>query len=191
MIERLDEVWRDIAELGAGLSDDQWGLMTDCPGWSVKDNVSHMIGTERILMGHKPDADPEATPDFVRNDIGRADQQWVDEYEVLPGNEVLEAFVSVTRQRLDDLRELTPQDWDREGFTPEGPGPYRTFMAIRVFDCWYHDQDMREALAQPGYLEGPVADLSLARIAQKGLGYIVGKKAGAPAGTSVVFDVVG
>ena len=78
---------------------------------------------------------------------------------------------------------MSTDDWEREGFTPEGPGPYRQFMEIRVFDCWYHDQDIREALGRPGYLEGPVADLSLGRIPPKGLGYVVGKKAGAPPGT--------
>ena len=64
-------------------------------------------------------------------------------------------------------------------------------MAIRVFDCWYHDQDIREALGRPGYLEGPVADLSLGRIPPKGLPYVVGKKAGAPVGSTVVFEVAG
>jgi uncharacterized protein (TIGR03083 family) len=191
MIDLLDDVWGDIADVCGDLSDDEWGRPTECPGWSVKDNVAHMIGTERMLMGHKPDADPEEPPEFVRNDIGRANQQWVDEYGLLPGNEVLEAFVSVTGQRLDALRALTPEDWEREGFTPEGPGPYRQFMAIRVFDCWYHDQDVREALGRPGYLEGAVADLSLARIGAKALGYVVGKKAGAPPSSTVVFDVLG
>jgi uncharacterized protein (TIGR03083 family) len=191
MIDLLEAVWRDIAELGAGLTDEEWARPTECPGWSVKDNVAHMIGTERMLMGQKPEADPEATPDFVRNDIGRANQQWVDEYGFLPGNEVLEAFVSVTNQRLDDLRALTPEDWNREGFTPEGPGPYRQFMEIRAFDCWYHDQDMREALYRPGFMEGPVADLSIGRIGPKGMGYVVGKKAGAPPNSTVVFDVAG
>ena len=64
-------------------------------------------------------------------------------------------------------------------------------MAIRVFDCWYHDQDIREALDRPGYLEGPVADLSLGRIPPKGLPYVVGKKAGAPPDSTVVFEVAG
>ena len=35
------------------------------------------------------------------------------------------------------------EDFDRVGFTPEGEGPYRAFMAIRVFDCWEHEQDIR------------------------------------------------
>jgi hypothetical protein len=86
---------------------------------------------------------------------------------------------------------MTAEDWDREGFTPEGPGPYRQFMAIRVFDCWYHDEDIREAVGRPGYLEGPVADMSLLRIPTKGLPYVVGKKAGAPPDSIVVFDVAG
>jgi hypothetical protein len=97
----------------------------------------------------------------------------------------------VTKRRLDALHQLSADDWAKEGFTPEGPGPYRLFMEIRVFDCWYHDQDMREALQRPGFLEGAVADLSLGRIPRKALGYVVGKKAAAPPGTTVVFDVFG
>ena len=86
---------------------------------------------------------------------------------------------------------MSAEEWDREGFTPEGPGPYRQFMEIRVFDCWFHDQDIREALGRPGFVDGPVADLSIGRIPGKALGYVVGKKAGAPPGSTVVFEVTG
>jgi uncharacterized protein (TIGR03083 family) len=64
-------------------------------------------------------------------------------------------------------------------------------MAIRVFDCWYHDQDIREALGRPGYLDGPVAELSVGRVRDKALGYVVGKRAGAPPGSTVSFVVTG
>jgi hypothetical protein len=86
---------------------------------------------------------------------------------------------------------MSAEEWDREGFTPEGPGPYRQFMEIRVFDCWFHDQDIREALGRPGFVDRPVADLSIGRIPGKALGYVVGKKAGAPPGSTVVFEVTG
>ena len=192
LIAMFEDVWNDIAALGDGLTDEQWARPTDCPGWSVQDNLAHMIGTELMLGGTQPAADASAgEAAHVKNDIGKANERWIASYRDRPGAVVLEEFRTVTQQRLDALRALTPEDWDREGFTPEGPGPYRRFMEIRVFDCWYHDQDMREALAAPGYLEGPVADLSLARIPTKGLPYVVGKKAGAPAGTTVVFDVAG
>jgi uncharacterized protein (TIGR03083 family) len=193
LIERLDEVWRDVADLCDGLTAQQWATPTECPGWTVFDNVAHMIGTERLLDGDRPSAgaDPSADAPHVRNDIGRANEQWIEAYRGWDGADLLAEFRTVTARRLDTLRAMSAEQWDAEGFTPEGPGPYRQFMAIRVFDCWYHDQDIREALGEPGFLEGDVADLSLARIPAKGLGYVVGKKAAAPPGTVVVFVVEG
>jgi uncharacterized protein (TIGR03083 family) len=191
LVASFEDVWGDIAALCDGLTDEEWALPTDCPGWSVQGNVAHMIGTERMLLGEHPDAPPVDDAPHVRNDIGKANEQWIESYRALTGKEVLDEFRAVTNRRLDALRALSAADWDREGFTPEGPGPYRVFMEIRVFDCWYHDQDIREALGRPGYLEGPVADLSLGRIPPKGLPYVVGKKAGAPPGSTVMFDVAG
>jgi len=191
LVASFEEVWGDITALCADLSDAQWEKPTDLPGWTVKDNVAHMIGTERMLLGEQPDAPPVDDAAHVKNDIGKANEQWIAGYRARPGKEVLEAFRTITQRRLDQLRALSEDEWNKEGFTPEGPGPYRQFMAIRVFDCWYHDQDIREAIDRPGYLEGPVADLSLGRIPPKGLPYVVGKKAGAPPDSTVVFDVAG
>ena len=105
-----------------------------------------MIGTERMLLGEQPEAPPVGDAPHLRNDIGKANEQWIASYRDRSGNEVLDEFRAVTGRRLEALRAMSTADWDREGFTPEGPGPYRQFMAIRVFDCWYHDQDIREAL---------------------------------------------
>src|SRR4051794_3919245 len=192
LIALFEDVWGDIVTVCADLTDAQWERPTDCPGWTVQDNVAHMIGTERMLLGEQPDAPPIDDPAaHVKNDIGKANEQWIAGYRSMRGREVLDAFQAITRRRLDAMKALTQDDWNKEGFTPEGPGPYRQFMAIRVFDCWYHDQDIREAIDAPGYLEGPVADLSLNRIPPKGLPYVVGKKAGAPPDTTVVFSVAG
>jgi len=193
IITLLDDVWNDIATVCDGLTASEWNTPTECPGWTVHDNVSHMIGTERMLLGEQPEpgADDAGDAAHVRNDIGRANERWIATYRGWDGAALLDEFRAVTGRRLDALRELTTADWDREGFTPEGPGPYRRFMEIRVFDCWYHDQDIREALVRPGYLDGPVADISIGRIPAKALGYVVGKKAGAPPGTTVVFEIAG
>jgi uncharacterized protein (TIGR03083 family) len=192
LIGSLASVWASIADLVRDLDEAGWLVPTDCPGWTVKDNVAHMIGTERMLMGEQPEVPAGGAGDaeYVRNDIGRANEQWVASYRAKPGAEVLAAFEAVTARRLEQLRALTPEEWDAEGFTPEGPGPYRQFMAIRVFDCWFHEQDIREALDRPGHLDGPVADLSIARV-ERGLPYAVGKKAGAPQGSTIVFEVAG
>jgi uncharacterized protein (TIGR03083 family) len=152
-----------------------------------------MIGTENMLLGVQPPEGDTAAEDapHVRNDIGKFNEQWVAVYRSRSGAETLADFRAVTSQRARALEKLTPEEWDKEGFTPEGPGPYRQFMAIRVFDCWFHDQDIREAVDQPGFVEGDAADLSLERIVNKALPYIVGKKASAPVGSSVVFEVDG
>jgi uncharacterized protein (TIGR03083 family) len=190
LIEILATVWSSIAAVCDGLSDAQWDTPTDCPGWTVRDNVAHMIGTERMLLGEQPPPVEIADAPHVRNDIGKFNEQWVEHFRHEPGALVLAAFVEITHLRLDQLRALPAEAWDEEGFTPEGPGPYRQFMAIRAFDCWFHEQDIREALGEPGDLEGAVADHAIGRI-ERGLPYVVGKKAGAPQGTTVVFDVIG
>src|SRR5262245_25388760 len=118
MIEHLDAVWGDVAGLAADLTDEQWSLPTDCPGWSVHDNVAHMIGTERLLLGEQPPAvGTEAA--HVRNDIGKANEAWIATYADFTGPDLLAEFRAVTARRLDALRSLGPEDWDREGFTPE------------------------------------------------------------------------
>jgi uncharacterized protein (TIGR03083 family) len=190
LIGTLESVWSTIAEVCRGLDEAAWGTPTDCPGWSVKDNVSHLIGIESLLLG-------EPTPDVavgdaphVRNDFGRSNEVWVESFRGQKGDDVLAAFEAVTARRLDALRAMSTDEWDAETFTPEGPGPYRRFMVIRVFDCWYHEQDIREALDRPGGLEGPVADIALGNL-ERGLTYVVGKKAGAPQGSTVVFEVAG
>jgi len=190
IIQQLEHEWRTIDELCASLTEPEWDTPTDLPGWTVRDNLAHMIGTERVLAG---DPAPElSTPggDHVRNPIGEINEAWVSHYRDRPGTEVLDEFRRVTAERLAALRAMSPDDWAKEGFTPEGPGPYAKFMAIRVFDCWEHEQDIRRAVGRPGHLDGPIAETAIDKVAASA-GYVVGKKAAAPDGATVVFDVRG
>lgn len=189
MIEVLESVWESIATACDGISEDEWDRPTDCPGWTVKDHVAHMIGTESMLLGRTP-PEGEVEGDHLRNDIGRFNEQWVQGFRGRSGAAVLDEFEVVTGERLAVLQAMTPEEWDEEGFTPEGKAPYRTFMEIRAFDCWFHEQDIREALSRPGSFDDAAADHAVGRI-RLGMGYVVGKKAGAPDGTTVVFDITG
>ncbi|HMT61996.1 MAG TPA: hypothetical protein PKA24_14125 [Microthrixaceae bacterium] len=63
-------------------------------------------------------------------------------------------------------------------------------MQIRVFDSWMHDLDVRAALGRPALRSGPVVERALAEIALA-LGFVVGRKAGAPQGASVAVIVTG
>jgi uncharacterized protein (TIGR03083 family) len=154
----------------------------------VQDNVAHILGTEAMLAGEPgPDVeiDREANA-HVRNDIGAFNEQWVASLRALPPGEVLARFRELTRLRLDALDQMSDDEWNAESFTPAGKDTYGRFMQIRVFDCWLHEQDIRDAVGRPGHESGVAVDVVLDEMATA-LGFVVGKKAGAVAGQSVTF----
>ena len=53
-VELLDIEWTAVYELCSGLQEREWELPTDYPGWTVKDQISHIIDTELMLSGEQP-----------------------------------------------------------------------------------------------------------------------------------------
>jgi uncharacterized protein (TIGR03083 family) len=188
IIAALAEEWVSLGDLLAELDDDEWGLPTPLPGWSVQDNVAHIVGTEAMLSGEAGPAieiDREAS-DHVRNDIGMFNEQWVESFRPSPPSELLERFRELTTVRLAALNAMTDEEWNAESFTPAGMDTFGRFMQIRVFDCWLHEQDIRDAVERPGNESGLPTDVTLDEMATA-LGFVVGKKAGATAGQRVTF----
>jgi uncharacterized protein (TIGR03083 family) len=190
IVDLLDEAWTSISELCGELDEAMWDLPTDLPGWSVKDNLSHIVGTERTMRGDDaPDIDVSGVA-HVRNPVGAMNEMWIESLRPCTGAEVLAAFDQLRAERIAELRGLPRERFDEEGWTPAGQAPYREFLRIRAFDSWMHEQDIRRATGRPGHLSGPVADHALDRCALA-MGFVVGKRAGAPDGTSVRFDITG
>ena len=52
IIEGLEEVWAAWENFGSELSEEEWLTSSRCPGWTVKDNLSHIAGTENMLAGN-------------------------------------------------------------------------------------------------------------------------------------------
>ena len=192
VVSTLVDEWGQIADLMSGRSDDQWHKQSILPGWSVQDVVAHMIGTECMLAGETA---PPATRDLkasghVRNDIAAMNEQWVDSMRELAPSEMLERFRAITNSRAEFLRSMSQQEFDAPSWTPAGQADYGRFMQIRVYDCWLHEQDIRDSFKEPGNDSGPQAEITVDEIALA-LGFIVGKKAGAPEGSAVTFDLTG
>jgi uncharacterized protein (TIGR03083 family) len=188
IIEALREEWSSIGELLHALSDDDWSKPSPLPGWDVRDNVAHIIGTESMLAGEQP---PDVVVDretatHVRNDIGAFNEAWVEAMRGSSPTEVIARFEEVTAGRLVRLEGMTHQEWDAESFTPAGKDSYGRFMQIRVFDCWLHEQDIRDAVGRPGNETGLPLEVTLDEMTTA-LGFVVGKKAGVEAGKSVTF----
>ena len=190
IVDLLQIEWRTITALVDDLTEDEWLLPTALPGWTVKDNVSHIIGTERAFSGEPaPDVDVSHLT-FLTGPFPAAMEPWIEARRTVPAAEVAREFIEVTDARVAALAALSDEEMDEVGWSPVGEIPYRQFMRVRLFDCWMHEQDIRRAVGRPGHLEGPVVDVALERF-QGALGFVVGKKAGAPDGSSVVFRISG
>lgn len=192
VIELLIDEWRHLGELGGQLTETDWKTPSECPGWTVQDLLAHIVGTECSLAGIAvPEASEAVTAaPHVRNEIGARNEAWIDSMRPLSGAQVLERFRAITAERSAALRAMTEAELDVVGWSPIGQVPYRVYMEIRLLDNWVHEQDIRWALGRPGHQSGPIVERALARFVMA-MPMIVGKKAGAPDGSSVVFDLTG
>jgi uncharacterized protein (TIGR03083 family) len=191
LVALLAEEWSAIAGLLAGLDGEQWSR-TALPGWDIHDVVAHLVGTERALTGAAvPRVDEGSDPGpHVRNDMGRVNEAWVAALRKLSHADLLAEFRAVTAQRLAALVAMTADDFDAPSWTPVGDATYGRFMQVRVFDCWMHEQDIREAVGVPGHDGGAAAQQALSEVV-RALGYIIGKRGRAPDGSSVLISLSG
>jgi uncharacterized protein (TIGR03083 family) len=187
---QLGEVWDSLSSLGRSLSDEEWRSPTPCPGWTVASQFAHVIGTESMLLGRaNPEVDP-GHPDHVRNDIGGFNEVWVASLAGEPRLTVLDGFDEVMGARREALASMGEEQFSEPSWTPVGKADYRRFMQIRVFDCWVHEQDVRDGTGRAGHESGAVAEQAVDEIV-RALGYIFGKKAGAPDGSSMTVQLTG
>ncbi|MDA8276255.1 MAG: maleylpyruvate isomerase family mycothiol-dependent enzyme [Actinomycetota bacterium] len=191
VVALLREEWGVLAELLGELDDVAWSTPA-LPGWDVHDVVAHLVGTERMLAGATVPTVPVEETDgpHVRNDIARANEAWVVALRSRTHAELLADFRSVTAERLAALEAMSDAELDAPSWTPAGNATYGRFMEIRVFDSWMHEQDVRAAVGRPGNEEGPVAEQCVGEVV-RALGYIVGKRAGLPDGSSVSLRLTG
>ncbi|MER7577762.1 maleylpyruvate isomerase family mycothiol-dependent enzyme [Streptomyces sp. NPDC126514] len=192
LIAALHDVWESLDDVLARLTPAQWALATCLLGWTVSDVVAHVTGTECMLAG---DPVPAVTIDVsslphVANDIGAANEIWVQALRATPGAEMLRLFRDAVCRRREALERTTQADFDAPSWTPAGEATYGRFMQLRVYDTWMHEQDIRTATGIAGHCSGPAATVSFAEL-RRALGYIVGKRAALPNGTSVRFDLTG
>ena len=195
VLSGLFGTWDSLDQLLTGLSEQQWRTPTPLPGWCVHDVVAHIIGTESVLQGlSAPDADVDVSAlGHVRNDVGIANERWVRHLSTESGAELQERFRSITADRRKRLTDTSVDDWNAPTLTPVGPESYGRFMRVRLFDCWMHEQDIRDGLGRPSSdaeLSGLAGRLALDEIAAT-MGYVVGKLGKAPEGSRVAIELTG
>ena len=190
IVDALDETWGALDRLLRDQAPEAFDAPTPCPGWSVRDVVSHLGGFEAMLRGGPVPPHEGPWPSYVVNPIGEINEAFVEANRGRPGVDVLDEFRAATAQSLAELRALDDAAWERVGWSPEGDRPYHRFMETRLLDSWIHLQDVRDALALPEDDHGVGEEVVVNRF-ESALPYVIGKRVGAPEGTRVRINLTG
>ncbi|MFJ3281340.1 maleylpyruvate isomerase family mycothiol-dependent enzyme [Streptomyces halstedii] len=180
-----------IAELVKPLTEGEWNRRTPCPGWSVRDIVSHVIGMECEQLGDpRPIHSLPRDLYHVQNDLQRYMEMQVDVRRHHTAPEMTSELEYVLIRRMRQLRNESraPETMVRAPLGTEQT--LELALHMRAFDVWVHEQDLRTTLGQPGGLNSPGA-LIARDILLDALPKVVAKDAGSPPHSAVVFDVNG
>ncbi|MBB5934013.1 maleylpyruvate isomerase family mycothiol-dependent enzyme [Streptomyces zagrosensis] len=179
-----------ISELVTPLVEGEWNRATDCPGWSVRDVVSHVIGFECELLGDpRPIHSLPRDLYHVTSEFARYVEVQVDVRRCHTAPEMTSELEYTIIRRSRQLRnEYRDPETIIRG--PLGERSIHRTLTTRVLDVWVHEQDLRRALNKPGNLDSPGASITR-DVLLKSLPEVVAKKAKAPANSAVVFDVSG
>jgi len=188
----LVEAWSSsaqaILDLMRTLSDDQFSLQTDLPGWTVHDVLAHLAHLESELAGDEPVlAAPDQVPADARGNAFRA-------YTERGVAARREESPAVLIEQLDDaVRRLRDTiGGDRPADPPASfPRPGTTWASLlndRVVDYWMHEQDIRHAIGRAGGWDSPGSAVTVSGFF-RALPFVVGRKVRPPAGTTVAWSV--
>jgi len=189
LVEAFAQTTQAVIDLGRSCSDAEFALETECPGWTVKDQIAHVAGVEAWLEGHR---DPQVdVPPYthVRNKLGQLTEQAIEVRRGRSGQDIVAELEHVLPQRLSTLR--SPGLTDSSIIAgPFGPERAATVALMRTFDVWAHEQDIRTALNRPGNLDSPAAAVFVNSVLIQ-LPKLVARNAGLEPGSSVILDVTG
>ena len=180
-----------ISELVQPLPEADWNRRTPCPGWSVRDVVSHVIGLDSEMYGDpRPIHSLPRDLFHVTNDHQRYMEMQVDVRRHHTAPEMTSELELMIIRRNRQLRNESRDP----GTKVRGPlGTELTLeesMRRHAFDVWAHEQDLRTALGRPGNLDSPGAHVARDVLLDE-LPRVVADLAQAPRSSAVVVDVHG
>ncbi len=197
--ERLNgylEVWReatsDASVLLRSLDPNDWEKPTDLAGWNVRSVAAHLAHLESELAGiPQQHVDvPEAS--HIKGLMGQFTEAGPLARADWTAEQIVDQFDEAVAIRDKALRDDPPTDPNAlgPGFAALIGWSWETLLSNRPVDVWMHTQDIRRAVGRPGGLDSAAA-AHVADVFAKSLPYVVAKRVGAPAGTTVVLDVTG
>jgi uncharacterized protein (TIGR03083 family) len=193
--DRFPALRRELSDLLADLSGDDWARPTAAPLWSVKDVAAHLLGGDVWILSGKRDGFRPSAKKIEHHDqlielVNGLNAEWVlaarrmsprllREFLAFTGPEVEAWFASLHPMEMGD-----PVSWAG----PE-PAPQWFDIAREFTERWHHQQQIRDATGRPPlydpYFLSPVLDTFVRALPHNSRHTV------APPGTVVRFEISG
>jgi len=189
LVAAYQQTTQAVIDLGRSCSDADFDLPTACPGWTVKDQISHVVGLESWL--HTGDVPRVDLPDYdhVRHEAGKFIERSVEQRRGMLGAKVVNELETIAAKRVEQFSapEMTLETIVRGAW---GPAPAGENLRTRILDIWTHEQDIRQALRRPGNLDSGGATVFM-ELLFASLPRLVARSAGIEPGNVVIIDSTG
>jgi uncharacterized protein (TIGR03083 family) len=195
LAEYVDVWWQAINSFTALLEKippEQWSTPTDLAGWDVRAVAAHIAHLEGVLAGNPEETVDVGEPEHVTGLMGLYTEQGVVARRDRTPDDLINEIRACATRRHTALVADPPTDGSAK---PEaifgGVGwDWNTLLRNRPLDVWMHEQDVRRAVGMPGGMDTRAAKHTADYLAES-LGFVLAKRVGAPAGTTVVLDLEG
>ena len=139
---------RRLAATVAGFTDAEWTHPSRCDGWSSRDVIVHLDGTnffwtQSIAAGLRG----EPTRYLATFDPVTSPALSVAQSRELSSSEVRDRFVESTNTLVALLESLEPDDWTRLAEAPPGHVSISAVTHHALWDSWVHERDILLPLA--------------------------------------------
>lgn len=190
------EVWWQAVESFTALleqvPDEQWSTPTDLAGWDVRAVAAHTAHLEAILAGGPEETAEVPELPHITGLMGTYTEIGVINRRDTAPAAIVEEIRTAAAARYRALSADPPTDASARPETIFGgvPWSWETLLRNRPLDVWMHEQDVRRAVGRPGGMDTPPAQHTTDYLMES-FGYVLAKKAQAPAGTTAVLRVGG
>ena len=188
LAELMEQAWSSLEEVCLQITPEQWSLPTDCPGWTVQDQLAHICALESGLLGRPLAPGGPVRAEHVRNEMGAINEREILYRRERSPEQLLDELRDVTAERGRILSSWTEAEWEEEAQGVLGAAPRTRIVGIRIVDVFTHEQDIRVATGNPGHLAGDVARFVFGQMAGS-MPFVLAKRAQAGSGDTVVFEV--
>lgn len=190
------EIWWEAVDsfvrLLESVPEEEWSTPTDLPGWDVRACAAHTAHLEAVLAGAPEETADIGEPEHVTGLMGMYTEIGVANRREASADAIITEIREATTRRHTALLADPPTDGDARPEVVFGgvPWSWRTLLRNRPLDVWMHEQDVRRAVGRPGGVDTEPARHTAEYLAES-LGYVLAKKAQAPAGTTLVLEMAG